>query len=287
MTPFPLCPTPLHPTPLTFLLQIGWFHLQVDCREVPTWFAPLQKRYAGFLIPSEAGVKPLQITLFPPHSQTRTTENKVPVFHPDGVIFSPPGWEGQFTYSEQTGWVRPTSSFILEEIDYFLRVVCAVEAFRSGGLLFHAAGILRGIPHPQAYVFFGHSGAGKTTISRLAGKENVLNDDLVLIQPGSSGWTVYSTPFFNPTQITPQGNRHAPLAGLFRLVQDPEVYLENTTAGQALAEVVANVPVISADAHQIFDLLSRCQALLADVPSSRLHFRKDDSFWDVIEKMVG
>ncbi len=114
----------------------------------------------------------------------------------------------------------------------------------------------------------------------------MLNDDLVFLQPGPSGWTVYSSPFFNPTQVAPQENRHGPLTAMFHLVQDQVVYLEKTSPGQALAEIVANVPVISTNVQQTFELLSRCQTLLADIPSFRLHFRKDDSFWELIEKIA-
>jgi hypothetical protein len=265
----------------TFFLQAGRFDIHIDCQESPSLYPRLERRYGGFLSTLSTYENPFHIRILLPQSQTAKPENKAPIFTQNGLQYTPPGWEGMLDFSQKIGWMRPASPYIIEEIDYFLRIVCAVQAFQSGGLLFHAAGILR---EGLAYIFFGPSGIGKTTISRLSGKKNVLNDDLVLLFPDHPGWTVYSTPFYNPTQITPQGNRHAPLAGMYRLVQDQQADLKINSPGQALAEVVANVPVISTDSTRTLELLSRCQSLLEKVPVFRLHFRKDKSFWEIISQ---
>lgn len=270
--------------PFTFLLQTGWFELQLDCQETSAWFPSLRERYTQFLSPAQKPsptVAPIQITLRAPHTSTAPTGNKAPQFTSTGVIFTSPGWEGAYDLTQQIGWVRPASDYFIEEVDYFLRVVCALEAFHSGGMLFHAAGILR---DGQAYVFFGHSGAGKTTVSRLSGEANVMNDDLLLLHPEKGAWAVYSTPFFNPTQVAPRGNRNAPLARMFQLVQNREVYLENASPGQTLAELIASIPVISTDPRRTLELIARCQVMMAQVPVYRLHFRKDDTFWKAIEE---
>jgi len=168
----------------------------------------------------------------------------------------------------------------VEEVDYFLRVVCAVQVFQAGGFLFHAAGILR---DGRAYVFFGPSGIGKTTISQISGEGTVLNDDLILLLPDEEHWYVHSTPYSNATQIAPLAGQFAPLGGMYRLVQDQEVFLENSTPGHTLAEIIANIPVISTDPARSTELITRCQKLLASTPVFRLHFRKDNSFWQVVK----
>ncbi|NUM43314.1 MAG: hypothetical protein HUU38_01295 [Anaerolineales bacterium] len=267
----------------TFFLKTGWFIIQVDCTAVPVWLDPLQQRYAHFLTCPPSTPPALHISLQPGVPSTYP-QNKAPDFTPHGVTFAPPGWEGELDFAQKTGWVRPGPNFFIEETDYFLRVACAIQAFRTEGLLFHAAGILRG---GEGYLFFGHSGAGKTTIARLSGERAVMNDDLVLLRPEPGGWVVYGTPFYNPTQVIPSGNFSAPLVQMLGLVQDQDVYLENASPGHTLAEIVANVPVISTDARCAVELLTRCQKLIAQVPAFRLHFRKDDSFWAVIENRRG
>jgi hypothetical protein len=65
------------------------------------------------------------------------------------------------------------------DVENFLRVVYAQLILRAGGLLLHAAGIVRG---QSSFVFFGPSGSGKTTAARLSQEHTVLSDDLVIVK---------------------------------------------------------------------------------------------------------
>ena len=263
----------------TLILQTGMFAIQVEC-ESSTLFLQLQQRYDGFLAPNLGHGNSFKIKVRPPQPLTPPikNKNKTPIFSPKGLCFSTPGWEGNLDISRWAGWVSPGARAV-EEVDYFLRVVCAVQVFQAGGFLFHAAGILR---DGRAFVFFGPSGIGKTTISRMSGEGAVLNDDLILLLPVEEHWYVYSTPFSNAPQVAPLAGQYAPLAGMYRLVQDQQVFLETPTPGHILAELIANIPVLSTDSTYSPQLLARCQRLLASTPVFRLHFRKDDSFWQVV-----
>ena len=173
----------------------------------------------------------------------------------------------------------------VEDVDYFLRVGAALLMHRLGGMMFHAAGIVRA---GRAFLFFGYSGSGKTTVSRLSQAlgDSVLNDDLLFLTPPNpekaSGWTVHSTPFWNPTQVQPDGIGSAPLAGLFRLVQAKQVFAAPMQPGQAVAELLASVPVLGLDPARSLGTLARCRQLSRDVPIHHLHFLPDDSFWPVV-----
>ena len=196
-----------------------------------------------------------------------------------GVLkFTAPGFHGYIREADGTGDLTISSLQPVEDIEYFVRVAYALLAFQSGGLMLHAAGIQRG---GAAYLFFGHSGSGKTTVSRLSGQEAVLNDDLILLMPGGEGWMVYGTPFWNPSQVKPSA-KHAPLGGLYRLVQDKRVYVEEISSSEALAELIANVPVIPADPTRTPKLISRLQKITQVIPPKRLHFLPDASFWELI-----
>ena len=201
----------------------------------------------------------------------------------DGVLhFTAPGYEGFIDEKAGEAQLLLSSAQPLEEVDYFLRVAYALLALRAGGLLFHAAGIVR---RGRGYLFFGHSGSGKTTVARLSPDDLVLNDDLVLLMPKGRRWVVHATPFWNPTQVRPTC-RSVPLTAMFRLVQDKEVYLEEMGRGEMLAELVANVPVIPSDPIRSHKLLEVGRRLLRQVPIYRLHFRPDASFWRVVESSV-
>jgi len=163
-------------------------------------------------------------------------------------------------------------------------VAYALLVFEVGGLMFHTAGIVR---KGKAHLFFGHSGSGKTTVSRVSDTDTILNDDLLILlpQPGKDPanfkWMAYSTPFWNPTQVQPT-RESAPVVGIYRLVQDRDVFLEPMGSGQALAEMISNIPVIPDDPARGTELLNRGTTFLKEVPAYRLHFLPDNSFWDVI-----
>jgi hypothetical protein len=197
----------------------------------------------------------------------------------DGILnFSAPGFQGFIRENEGVGKLSLSSRQPLEDIEYFIRVAYALLAFQAGGILLHTAGIQR---KGLAYLFFGHSGSGKTTVSRLSEKDTVLNDDLVILMPDKGDWQVYGTPFWNPSQVKP-APQHAPLAGLYRLAQDKRVYLEDISQSETLAELIANVPVIPADPTRTPKLISRLQQITQAIQVKRLHFLPDPSFWDLI-----
>jgi hypothetical protein len=52
--------------------------------------------------------------------------------------------------------------------------------------------------------------------------------------------------------------------------------------GLSLAELIANIPVLPMDSTLNEQLIQRSTQLLLGIPSKKLHFLPDDSFWKVI-----
>jgi hypothetical protein len=199
-------------------------------------------------------------------------------FNSGKVFLSGPNFSGCGDIVNRQAELEIQVSTPLEAVDYFLRVLIALLTFQAGGMMVHGAGILHS---GSGYLFFGHSGSGKTTVSRSSVNDEVLNDDLVVLMPNGYTWTMYSTPFWNLTQVEPKPLT-APLVAMYRLVQDKSVFLEPLKPGQALAEFVSNIPIISVNSEQSIALMERSMKLLRGVPVYRLHFLPDDSFWQVI-----
>ncbi|MBM3135711.1 MAG: hypothetical protein FJZ89_10625 [Chloroflexi bacterium] len=200
------------------------------------------------------------------------------------LVFTAPGYSGYVDVARGQGELALSSVQPVDDADYFVRCAVALLAFASGGLLLHAAGIVR---HSYAYLFLGHSGSGKTTVARLSAPALVLNDDLVLLWPAEDRWWAYATPFGNPSPELVTVAGHAPARALLSLVQDREVRLEKPGPALALAEMVGNAPVVSADPGRAAALLGRCQQILQAVPHYRLHFLPDDSFWRIVDDELG
>lgn len=168
----------------------------------------------------------------------------------------------------------------LGELEYFLRITCALLAFHEGGLLVHGAALLL---DGVVSLFIGQSGSGKSTVVALSADATALGDDMVVLRPGAGEWTVHGTPFWNALTTARDGQtRSGRLTGIYKLIQDRDVYLEPMRDAAAAAELVANCPVVNGDPAAVTGLLARCRQLVQAAPVQKLHFRKDPSFWAVI-----
>jgi hypothetical protein len=75
-----------------------------------------------------------------------------------------------------------------------------------------------------------------------------------------------------------------PIAGLHRLVQSPAVERTPLVGAAALAELTTCLPYVCEDRLEATRSLDIAGRLLSQVPAWRLFFRKDDSFWNVIQE---
>ncbi len=167
-------------------------------------------------------------------------------------------------------------------IENFLRVVYAWLCLQDGGLLLHAAGLIR---DDAGYVFFGPSGAGKTTTTRLsADQSEILSDDLVILRCTGDECILHGVPFKGDYSDAPRANQRAPLKAIFRLKQDSAHYLEPLPHVTAVAELVASSPFIVRDLGLSQKLISVCQHIAKTVPVQLMHFRRDNGFWRVIDE---
>ncbi len=198
------------------------------------------------------------------------------------------GFDGQIDLVTRKAWLKLASAQEALDADFFLRVLTLILAWERGGMLLHAAAVER---KGQAYVFFGHSGSGKTTSARISEEQcgaTVLNDDLVVLMPMQTGWQASGTPFWNPSQVQPNVNpRTVSLVGCYRLVKDQAVFLEKVGNGLAVAEILACVPAFGRLPAEVRNGLWQRAEQLAEWPGiQRLHFRKDPSFWRVLDDDV-
>lgn len=170
----------------------------------------------------------------------------------------------------------------LTVFENYLRIFAAYAILMRGGLLLHSAGI---VADNQAYLFMGCSGAGKTTLSRLALAEGVkiLSDDINIVIPSQQGgYTVGAVPFAGELghDSLEQSGRY-PLKGLFWLEKSLALSYEKISASGQLAKVLACCPVVNADARQLDRILATGACLLSSTPMYLLRFRRDDAFSNI------
>ena len=198
--------------------------------------------------------------------------------------FDSADFDGQIDLGAGEAALTLHTSAPLDSVEYFLRILYALLAFHQDGLLVHAAALLA---DARVSLFVGQSGSGKSTVVTLSPFALSLGDDLVLLRPTGDSWDAFGTPFWNLTTIDRQGQTaRGPVAAIYKLVQDADVYLEPLSPAAAAAELVSNCPVVNGVAPCLPDLMARCRALAGVVPVRRLHFREDPAFWDLIRADV-
>jgi hypothetical protein len=190
---------------------------------------------------------------------------------------------GMIACARGRAMLRICSDLPSREAEYFLRIALALFALPRGGLLVHCAALKRS---DQVYLFVGQSGSGKSTVvrlSRLAHRAMALGDDLILIRWERGSWQAYGTPFWNLETIGRDGQQESGrVAHIYKLIQDRSVFVEPMGGAAATAELIANCPVVNDQLALLPGLIDRCRSVAVAIPVERLHFRKDDSFWDVI-----
>ena len=245
--------------------------LNFDSGPLSEYFAGV---YSSFLQPDRAGY-PVNVSWTAIWPQTEPIQIKTNIKQ-KALELTAVGYEGRIEAEGAQLELSTGAPFL--GVDYFVRTVTAFLAYQAGGMMFHGAGILRG---EKGYIFFGHSGSGKSTVAGFSAEDVVLNDDLLILHPLPDAWMMYATPFWNPTQVKPT-NGEGEVHGLYRLVKDTSIFVERMSSGQAVGELAASTPVFPAESDQAQVILERCLQLSQCVPVYRLHFQKNDNFWSVI-----
>jgi hypothetical protein len=97
----------------------------------------------------------------------------------------------------------------------YVKILFSFLLIEKGGLPIHSSAVVQ---NNNGLVFYGPSGAGKTTIAELLRPSwRLLNDDVNFILPCRGHFKVYSTPFVTPGKYNRMSKGSARLRGVFLL----------------------------------------------------------------------
>ena len=169
-------------------------------------------------------------------------------------------------------------------LDSVLRIVHSLILAERGGFLLHSASA---ICDGRAYLFSGLSGAGKTTMTRLAPRDvTLLSDEISYVRPTPQGYSAFGTPFSG--ELAKSGeNCSAPVAGLFFLAQGPENRFDELPSGEAVRRLMRNILFFAEDRILVEKLFATACDFIARVPVRRLTFYPDARVWEEIRNVHG
>jgi hypothetical protein len=259
----------------TLVIEIGGMPVLVRT-DSAEFLRMLVGRYSGFVSSDARPVCEFDVELVAPGEIS--AEDEVVVRFRSGCWLIERGdLRAEWDPASGRGWIQQSANPY--SIDTALRIVHSLILARQGGLLVHAASAVR---NGKAFLFAGVSGAGKTTISRLAPSDvTLLTDEISYLRRNGHGYIAHGTPFAGELAKVGE-NVEAPLSALFLLHQAPENKVERVGDGEAARALLENVLFFANDAELVNHVFESACDLVRQVPVYRLAFVPDESVWELI-----
>jgi hypothetical protein len=238
----------------------------------------LKKRYAGFVRPSGCSAFTFDVDVIRPERLVSETE-ELEVWQADGIWHLERG-DFQAHWDPRVGRGRILQALSPYAIDSVLRIVHTLIQAPEGGFLLHGASAIR---NRRAFLFSGISGAGKTTISRLAPPDStLLTDEISYVRKDGEGYRACGTPFAGELARLGE-NAAAPIDRLFFLAKGPENRIDPIETPDALRMLLRNILFFADDSELVKMVFRSACEFLARVPAFRLTFYPDERVWDLIQ----
>jgi hypothetical protein len=238
--------------------------------------AMLEDRYAGFVVAEHREAIEFDVELVSPHRMSG--EEDVRVCREAGRWIIRRG-DFRAEYDPASGRGTLCCSANPYALDSVLRIVHTLRLAGEGGFLVHAASaICKG----RGLLFAGVSGAGKTTMCRLAPPEvTLLSDEVSCVRRQSDGYGLFGTPFRG--ELARNGeNAAAPLAAVFLLGHGPENRLVPLPAAEAGRALLRNILFFAEDAELAEKVFHSVCEFVTHVPVFRLEFTPSPRVWEML-----
>jgi hypothetical protein len=247
----------------------------------PDFLEMLENRYAGFVSAEAHAEFDFDVDLSTLASTDRDAD--LSVTHRSGQWLLERGdFRAEWNPATRAGRIRQSANPY--SIDAVLRIVHTLVLAQQGGFLLHSASAVR---NGKAFLFAGVSGAGKTTISRLAPHDaTLLTDEISYVRKldvpkRGQGYVAFGTPFTG--ELAKLGeNTSAPVAALYLLAQGPENRIEPVPAADAGRELLANMLFFAEDEEMVHWAFQAACDFVRRVPVYRLTFVPDKRVWEMI-----
>jgi hypothetical protein len=197
----------------------------------------------------------------------------------DAVIFAR-RWDFLGSWTEELREARCRYLGKPDSLLAFLRIVCSFALIERSGVLFHASSVVSG---GRAFAFAGPSGAGKTTLSRLAAPRPVLSDEVTAVVMTPDGdFTCHPTPFWGDLTRERLGPP-APLALFGFPGRASTASLRPVRPAEAFSRLLESTIAFDLVRREKLLVLDVVGALARVVPCAHVVFALNDSPWEILD----
>lgn len=229
---------------------------------------------------------------FPTHVRTHRLSGTIDIFSGqstpkagnrgkhDNLLSGEGEYEGSFDPSSGKGTINlPAHDKQIVLLNFLTQVFCRL-VMEHGGLILHAACVIR---KDRAYIFYGRSGAGKSTICRFSPGCAIATDDITALRNRGGKFLAWGIP---QADRFPPPQKYGPfkINGLYRLIQSRRNKINRLSGAEAAAGLLGTWKK-RMQPQTIAKMLELLSELTDHVPAYELYFRKDSSFWKCIDKI--
>jgi hypothetical protein len=241
----------------------------------PFFLQLVQERYKGFLSYDSRAAMDLSVHVAP---RTDSEQEDLRVAR-DAGLWSAERWDFRLDWDPESKSGRLQQGLHSYSLDAALRVLHTLLLAGRGGFLLHAASAIR---NGRAHLFFGPSGAGKTTLARLApGDATLLTDEISYVRRDGQDYLAFGTPFAGE-MATPGENISAPITAVYELVKASANRLTPMKPGDAVRALLESVLFFAKDPNLVRLVFQSVCDLVCQLPVYRLEFVPDQSVWDLV-----
>jgi len=237
----------------------------------------LLDRYAGFVAASESHDVELEIELYEPADATGSDEDLQLSLHGQEWWIQRGDFRAYWNVASGRGLVRqPPSPYAIDSV---LRIIHSLILAKRGGFLLHAASAIR---FGRGFLFAGVSGAGKTTIARLAPPDaTLLTDEISYVIRRDEEYCAWGTPFAGELARAGE-NVSAPIKAVFLLEKGTQNRIEDISEAEAVRSLLRHVLFLADDGALVNKVFHSICEFVNQVPVRRLIFVPDERVWNII-----
>jgi len=257
------------------VVEIGGVPIRL-CSDDPAFIRLVQNRYKGFVSSSEDASFEFEVQLTQPDIKSQDEDLQV-TWDSGRWLMRRGDFRAELNPATSRGCIKQTINPY--SLDSVLRIVHTLLLARKGGFLIHSASAIR---NGRAFLFSGVSGAGKTTMARLAPSDAaLLTDEISYVTLQDGRYTAIGTPFFGELARVGE-NLCAPIECVYLLAKGPENKIEPIVGGDAVRGLLGNILFFAREPESVKQVFDAAVEFVKRVPVRRLTFVPDARVWELI-----